>query len=203
MTDNENVPLAGAPRLYELKISLVDAGVEIERRVLASDRYTLADLHLIIQAAMGWDNMHLHEFTSRDGTMYGDSTDDLDFVDEASALLGEVLPEPGEALRYVYDFGDSWVHSVELDAIRPDEGPAGPSCIGGRGACPPEDCGGVFGYRELCDVLADPDLPEYEELMEWLGFPFDPHAFNVDAANAAVRGLSRFARRSGSTGSSS
>ena len=167
MTYNQDVPLAGAPRLYEMTISLMDAGVDIERRVLAPEHCTLADLHLIIQAAMGWTDAHLHEFTSRDGTMYGDPRiDELDFADEAGALIGEVLCEPGEALRHVYDFGDYWVHRVELAAIRACDGPAEPSCIGGRGACPPEDCGGVFGYQELREALANPDAPEYEELAE-------------------------------------
>ena len=208
MTYNQDVPLAGAPRLYEMTISLMDAGVDIERRVLAPEHCTLADLHLIIQAAMGWTDAHLHEFTSRDGTMYGDPRiDELDFVDEAGALIGEVLCEPGEALRYVYDFGDYWVHRVELAAIRACDGPAEPSCIGGRGACPPEDCGGVYGYQELREALANPDAPEYEELAEWaaevIGLPLDVHAFDLDAANDAVRSLSGGAGDSGPTGSRS
>ena len=208
MTYNQDVPMAGAPRLYEMTISLMDAGVDIERRVLAPEHYTLADLHLIIQAAMGWTDAHLHEFTSRDGTMYGDPRiDELDFVDEAGTLIGEVLCEPGEALRYVYDFGDYWVHRVELAAIRACDGPAEPSCIGGRGACPPEDCGGVYGYQELREALANPDAPEYEELAEWaaevIGLPLDVHAFDLDAANDAVRSLSGGAGGSGPTGSRS
>ena len=208
MTYNQDVPLAGAPRLYEMTISLMDAGVDIERRVLAPEHCTLADLHLIIQAAMGWTDAHLYEFTSRDGTMYGDPRiDELDFVDEAGALIGEVLCEPGEALRYVYDFGDYWVHRVELATIRACDGPAEPSCIGGRGACPPEDCGGVYGYQELREALANPDAPEYEELAEWaaevIGLPLDVHAFDRDAANDAVRSLSGGAGDSGPTGSRS
>ena len=208
MPCNQDVPSAGAPRLYELTISLMDAGVDIERRVLAPEHHTLADVHLIIQAAMGWTDAHLHEFTSRDGTMYGDpEIEEFDCVDEAGVLLGEVLREPGDALRYVYDFGDYWVHRVELAAIRASDGPALPSLIGGRGACPPEDCGGSSGYRELCEALANPDSPEYEELAEWadsvLGLSFDVHAFDLDAANEAVRGLSGGAGRSGPTGSRS
>ncbi len=209
MTFNRNALSAAAPRLYEMTIALMDAGVDIERRVLVPQHSTLADLHLIIQAAMGWSDVHLHEFTARDGTTYGDSSqiDELDFVDEAGVLLGEVLSEPGDALRYVYDFGDSWVHYVELTAIRASDGPAEPSCIGGRGACPPEDCGGGFGYQELCEVLANPDAPEYEELAEWaaevVDLPIDVHTFDVAAANNAVRGLVGGAGRAGRTGSHS
>ena len=155
-----DVPSAGAPRLFELTITLTDAGVDIERRVLVPEHYALADLHLIIQAAMGWTDAHLHEFTAGDGTSYGDPyLDDLDYADESDTLLRDVLHSPGDALRYVYDFGDYWVHRVELAAIRAAEAAAAPACIDGRGACPPEDCGGVSGYRELREVLADPQHP--------------------------------------------
>ncbi len=206
---NQDVPSAGAPRLYEMTISLMDAGVDIERRVLVPEHYTLTDLHLIIQAAMGWTDAHLHEFTSRDGTMYGEPRlDEANFVDEVRVLLGEVLREPGDALRYVYDFGDYWVHRVELAAIRASDGPAWPSLIGGRGACPPEDCGGGSAYRELCEELANPDSPEYEEFAEWaaemmIDLPLDVHAFDLDAAIEAVRRLTGAAGRSGPTGSRS
>ena len=195
-------------RLFELTIALIDAGVDIERRVLVPEHYTLADLHLIIQAAMGWTDAHLHEFTAGDGTSYGDpNLDDLDYADESDTLLRDVLHSPGDALRYVYDFGDYWVHRVELAAIHAAEAAAGPACIDGRGACPPEDCGGVSGYRELREVLADPAAPGYEEFAEWaagmVGLPFDVHAFDVDAANDAVRGLAGGAGHSGPGGHSS
>lgn len=205
MTPDESPSGPGQSRTYEIAISLMDAGVDIERRVLVPEHYRLFELHLVIQAAMGWAGYHLHEFSARDGTTYGDpDTADLDVVDEAHALLGEVLREPGDALRYVYDLGDYWEHHVELAAIRDPQPGADPSCIGGRGACPPEDCGGSSGYRHLQAVLADPDAPEYEELAEWtadmlgrpVGEPIDVHAFDLEAADAAVRSVSRGARHS-------
>ena len=206
MTLAEAASAQGQPRSYELTISLVGAGVDIDRRVLAPEHYTLADLHLVIQAAMGWAGYHLHEFTARDGAAYGDAElDDPDVVDETSVLLGEVLREPGDALRYVYDLGDYWEHHVELAAIRAPQPGAAPSCIGGRGACPPEDCGGVGGYEELRAVLADPDAPEHEELAEWtaemlgrpVSDPIDVHAFDLNAADEAVRATAASAHGGG------
>ena len=195
-------------RLYELAISLLDAGVDIERRVLVPVNYTLADLHAVIQAAMGWADYHLHEFTAHDGTRYGHPDDEgpmdgPELVDETRVPLGTVLREPGDALLYMYDFGDDWRHRVELTAVRPPDGPPRPSVIGGRGACPPEDCGGVWGYEELRELLADPDADGYEEMAEWtagmLGrpveSPIDVHAFDLEAANEAVRRRLRGAGR--------
>lgn len=82
-------------------------------------------------------------------------------------------------LRYTYDFGDDWEHEVQLEKILPIErGMVVPRCTAGRRACPPEDCGGVYGYENLLEVLADPKHEEYEELQQWVGGPFDPEAFN-------------------------
>ena len=197
MTEPESL-LAG-PRRFELTIALLDAGVDIERRVLVPEHYALAELHLVIQAAMGWADAHLHEFTADDGTRYGDpELEDLDYADESQTLVRDVLGRPGDALEYVYDFGDHWVHRVEFAAVHTDGDQVGPACIGGHGACPPEDCGGVSGYRELREALADPGSPDHEELAEWasrlIALPLDAHAFDVEAANDAVRALAGLER---------
>ena len=195
------IPELDRTQLYELVITLLDAGVDIDRRVLVLDGASLADLHLIIQATMGWENYHLHEFTVRDGTTYGDTSidDEPTYADESGVRLADVLREPGDALDYEYDFGDSWEHCVELVAVRADMGPgaAGMACIGGRGICPPEDCGGVWGYREMCEALADPEAEGHDEWAEWAGLPlpFDPSAFDLAGANQAVRSLALQGRR--------
>ena len=195
------VPESGKTRLYELVIALPNAGVGIDRRVLVPDNASFASLHLIIQAAMGWEDYHLHEFTTRDGTTYGDTSvdDEPTYADESGVRLADVLREPGDALDYEYDFGDSWQHRVELVAVHAGVGPeaAGAACIGGRGACPPEDCGGVWGYREMCEALADPEADEYDEWAEWaeLPLPLDSSAFDLAGANQAVRSLTLQGRR--------
>ena len=190
----QNSPPPGAARSFEFVVSLIGTAVTVERRILVPEYSALDDLHRVIQAAMGWTDAHLHEFTVPDGTQYGDpDLEDLDFADESTALLRDLLHRPGDTLRYMYDFGDFWEHRVELAAIRAAGAADGLACIDGRGACPPEDCGGVSGYQELCEALADPAAPRHEELAEWAasvtGGPFDPLAFDLDAANNAVRGL--------------
>ncbi len=190
---------AGAQRQYELLITLAGASVVIERRVVVPDQCTLADLHLVIQAAMGWTNSHLHAFSAPDGREYGDlSLDDtgLDepgFADGSTVVVADVLRAPRDTLRYEYDFGDSWEHRVELMAIRTGEPAGAPACMAGRGACPPEDCGGVYGYEELIEALTGPAAEQDPELLEWaqemLDLPFDAEAFDLAAADAALRGL--------------
>jgi len=75
--------------------------------------------------------------------------------------------------------GDYWDHKIQLEKIIPREkGINYPICIKGKRACPPEDCGGVWGYEELLEIIKDPDHEEYEEMIEWVGEDFDPEYFN-------------------------
>lgn len=195
-TSNAGAPAPGADRQYEILIALVDADPDIERRVVIPDQTTLAGLHLVIQATMGWTNSHLHAFIAPDGVAYGDSSlDEIGYADESDVVVADVLRAPGDTLHYEYDFGDSWEHQVELMAVRSGEQsrPGTAACIAGRGACPPEDCGGVHGYQELIEALADPSSEQDAELLEWAGemldLPFDAEAFDLAAADAALRGL--------------
>ena len=89
---------------------------------------------------------------------------------------------------YIYDFGDSWVHIIEADKKRPviEAGRGYPACVAGERACPPEDCGGIWGYEELLALLADPANPERPE---WLGEEFDPEKFSVKDADDSLAGL--------------
>jgi hypothetical protein len=82
-------------------------------------------------------------------------------------------------MRYVYDFGDDWVHKVVVEKVLPaDPRISYPVCVAGKRACPPEDCGGVWGYREFLAAISDPDHPEHEEMLEWVGGAFDPEEFD-------------------------
>ncbi|KAF0151421.1 MAG: plasmid pRiA4b ORF-3 family protein [Ignavibacteria bacterium] len=81
--------------------------------------------------------------------------------------------------RYEYDFGDSWIHTVKFEKILQaavDE--KYPKCIDGKMACPPEDCGGIYGYYDLLKVLRNPKNEDYNEMLEWLGGEFDPKKFD-------------------------
>jgi hypothetical protein len=179
--------------LYQLKVTL--RGVSkppVWRRVLVHADASLGELHEVIMAAMGWDGGHLHMF-SDDTTRYGTTPDD---EDEDLFALADVLVEPGDRLRYTYDFGDDWDHDIKMGKVLPpDPGPhasAVPVCLAGKGACPPEDCGGDWGYASLKVTIADPSDEEHEERLEWLGLEdpsdFDPSAFDLASVNARLHG---------------
>jgi len=110
--------------------------------------------------------------------------------------LADVLAGPGERLRYTYDFGDDWDHDIKLEKVLPPDavlhGSAVPVCLAGKGACPPEDCGGDWGYASLKETIADPSDEEHERMLEWLGLEdpsdFDPAAFDLASVNDRLRG---------------
>lgn len=183
---------AAAPgRVYRLKITLKGSKPPIWRRVELADDITLARLHRIIQAAMGWTDSHLHMF-SVGRTSYGvpDPDYDEDVRDERRVRLSQLLTAPKQKLSYEYDFGDSWTHEVLLEqALAPEPGVRYPRCTAGKRACPPEDCGGVWGYAEFVEAIADPEHPQHEELLEWVGGEFDPELLELDAINAELRSL--------------
>jgi len=100
-------------------------------------------------------------------------------IDERKVRLHKVAALKSR-LVYEYDFGDGWTHDNLVEKVLPpDPGVAYPRCIAGARACPPEDCGGVWGYADLLDALADPNHELHEEKKEWLGEDFDPEAFDL------------------------
>jgi Plasmid pRiA4b ORF-3-like protein len=178
-------------RIYQLKITLDGSKPPIWRRVEVADTVTLAKLHLIIQAAMGWTDSHLHMFTVG-GATYGvpDRDDEMEIRDERKIALNRLLSVPKQKLIYEYDFGDSWTHQVLLEqVVELEPGAAYPRCTAGKRACPPEDCGGVWGYASFLEAIADPAHPEHDEMLEWVGGAFDPARFALAEANAALREL--------------
>jgi pRiA4b ORF-3-like protein len=182
-------------RVFQLKASIAGTKPPVWRRVLVAESTSLLDLHHVLQGAFGWSDYHLHEFEI-DGVRYG--TDHGDGwgsppKSENRARLGSVARQ-GTVIEYTYDFGDNWVHRVVVEKVGPaDPKVSYPSCIAGKRACPPEDCGGVWGYGELLAAISDPDHPEHESMLEWVGGEFDPEAF--DPAGFAVgRGVSSLFR---------
>lgn len=178
--------------VYQIKITLREVSPAIWRRVHIASSSTLADLHAVIQIAMGWTNSHLHMFITADGTHYGDPTHDddgfLELRDELTVTLDELLQAPGQAISYEYDFGDGWEHEVRLEQILPREDAEPlPRCIDAQGRCPPEDVGGPLGFYEFLHAIRDRSHPEHTAMQEWLGEPeFDPQAVNIDAINALL-----------------
>jgi hypothetical protein len=179
-------PEPGDP-VYQVKITLL--GVEnppVWRRVLVPAAIRLDQLHDVVQAAMGWQNCHLHAFV--DGqTYYGVPDPELRFRDEGTTRLGDLTAPDGQLL-YNYDFGDDWDHEIlveEATVATPDG--RYPRCVAGQSACPPEDVGGSPGYARLIEILADPSHVEHQDMLGWLGIEdsgqFDPARFDPAEAN--------------------
>lgn len=184
-----------------MRVELEHVEPAVWRLIEVPSDLTLDRLHDVLQVAMGWTNSHLHQFASGDA-LYGanperylmpSSIDEgMVGIDETRVRLDEVLAEPGDCLWYEYDFGDSWEHRLVLEQVRPHNPEAAPiRCLAGANACPPEDSGGIGGYQHLVEILAGPPGPERDEMITWIGRPFDPAAFDVEAVDAALVGGKR------------
>jgi len=173
--------------LYQLKVTLRDVHPPIWRRIQVWEDTTLAQLHRILQVAMGWEDAHLHEFRIGD-RVYGvpDPDDGLyerTVNDERRQQLREVLPQVGIPCEYAYDFGDNWRHELCLeDIVPPDPKQQYPVCLAGERCAPPEDVGGPLGYAVYLEAMADPTHEEHESMLEWRG-PFEPEVFSPASVN--------------------
>jgi pRiA4b ORF-3-like protein len=181
-----------AASVAHLQIKLDDVEPAVVRRVEVPLTIRLDRLHLVLQAAMGWTNSHLYEIRARDigwGRLdpnFGDGP-----LDASKARLIDVLEDVGtRSLKYLYDFGDGWEHSVRIERITDAmPGIAYPRLVEAAGRCPPEDVGGPSGYRELLDAIADPNHQEHAERLQWIGGHFDPTNTDVEALAQAVHCL--------------
>lgn len=188
-----------AQDIYQLKVTLLGTDPPIWRRLLVSADLTLAQLHKVLQTTMGWDDAHMHEF--RAGQRRFGRPEPADpftrmprVESERMVPLSAVLQRAGAKMIYTYDLGDNWEHGVVLEKRLPAEPHTTyPICTDGQLACPPDDCGGIPGYYDLLDALAEPGHPRHEELQDWIGAAFNPEAFSPDQVN---RRLSRVRRRS-------
>lgn len=182
-----------ADSIVSLKVTLMGTNPPVWRRLLVPGSMTLGALSEAILTAMGWVGGHLHAFDV-DGRQYGDPGSTEDVADENRLTLNGVVKSGVKRFEYNYDFGDDWEHIVAVEkTLAPVAGQAYPACVEGKRNCPPEDCGGVWGYEELLEILADPAHPEREERLEWLGGDFDPEEFDVSTADKRLG--ARFKRR--------
>ena len=181
-----------AQSVYQLKITLRDIRPPIWRRVQVRSDATLGHLHWVIQFAMGWTNSHLHSF-SLQGVEYSMlmpdlGLDDLDMRDEQPVKLSKVITGEKFKFFYTYDFGDSWEHEVLVEKVLKAETDSDyPTCIKAKRACPPEDCGGKWGYQEFLEAIKDPEHPEHESMLEWVGGSFDPEDAELDEINTLLK----------------
>lgn len=180
-------------QIYQIQITLTGFEPKIWRRLLISPNISLSDFHKIIQTTMGWTNSHLHQFIKNE-TFYSrrmpddDFWDEMNMVDYTGKKVSDLLTVENEKILYEYDFGDGWEHDIILEKILPlDNKITYPICLTGKMNCPPEDCGGVWGYAEMLEILKQTDHEEYESYIEWLGDEFDAEYFDLNEINELLR----------------
>lgn len=195
-------PVPDIVKGFRIRIDLTHTRPPVWRRILVSGDTTLPELHEILQTTMGWTDSHLHRFrTGADFRAPSFLTPfDIEEGDEGmledGVRLDQVLAERGERAWYEYDFGDSWDHVLKVEEVL-DDPPEAPSCVAGARACPPEDCGGTWGYSELArwarGGFAPEAVPEPFETAEaalaWLPEGWSPDAFDLDEINAGLGAL--------------
>jgi hypothetical protein len=176
---------------YHLKITLDVVKPAIWRQLAVPGNANLGWLHAAIQVTMGWTNSHLHMFLvggrqfSDPAVMTTDFGGGPKVMDENKFLLLDVAPCEKDVLHYEYDFGDTWLHTILVEKIQRSEpdGATTAECLAGKGACPPEDCGGPCGYQDLLKILRNPRHAEHNSMKEWIGRPFDSEAFDPVSTN--------------------
>jgi hypothetical protein len=181
---------ASSATVYRIKITLRGAKPPIWRRLEVPSGMTLQRLHRTIQDAFGWQDCHMWVFETDMGD-YGVADQELGRRSAASKKLMDVAGYVGDRIRYTYDFGDNWDHEILVeDVLAAEPGVKYPRAVAGRRAGPPEDCGGIWGYQDLCEILANPEHEEHQSRLEWLGLDsadeFDPAAFDLAAVNNAL-----------------
>jgi Plasmid pRiA4b ORF-3-like protein len=199
----------GQDSLLGVRVTLVDSEPEIWRQLEIRSAMALAQVHRVLQAAFGWEDMHLHRFTAlepfvRLRPVNGEIPDDLQWLPKQECCDPDDRPEEDLSLEqlfalgsgvafYEYDFGDSWLHRLELVSRRPADEDSPPArLIDGARRGPLEDSGGLPGYEEIMDVLSDQSHPAHAEYSAWVADitgsdePFDPAFMDIAAINRAL-----------------
>jgi hypothetical protein len=182
------MPVPPGQPVLQLRIMLEDVHPPVWRRLLVPGSVRLDKLHRMFQAAMGWEDRHLHSFRVGDA-LFGAQFDEYpdDELDEKSVTVASAVGEQ-HRFEYEYDFGDSWRHEIVVEASwRLPTGLKLAVCVDGQNACPPEDSGGPPGYADLLEVLADPGHEDHDHFRSWVGGSFDPAEFDLGLVNARLQ----------------
>ncbi|MFO7999787.1 MAG: plasmid pRiA4b ORF-3 family protein [Marinilabilia sp.] len=175
------------PHIYQVTVTLDGIFPPIWRRLLIPSDLFLHDFHKVLQTAMGWENQHMHVFLKGE-RMFGPSDDEWSqtprFQDYIPVRVNDLLRRSGDQLVYQYDMGDNWRHSVVLEKeVEPDTSAYYPVCIDGARECPPEDCGGPEGYREMIAAVKDPSSPHHRFFKALFPEGLDPEYFDKEMIN--------------------
>jgi len=180
--------------IIEIKVTLENIEPAVTRTLQVPADIRLDRLHLTLQAAMGWTNSHLYMFKA-EGATWGIADPDFggDDLPADKTTLAEVIEDTGaRSIRYIYDFGDDWVHRLHIgQATDPVPGDLYPRLTDISGRCPPEDVGGLPGYEEFLDAVANPKHPEHAQLKDWYGGAFDPNTPPSDELRFEVLRLAK------------
>lgn len=169
--------------IVRLRVELEEVEPVVVRTIEAPASLKLDRLHRVIQAAMGWENCHLHEFGTGEARWgLPDPDFGADVKPENKATLEQLIAvADGAPIRYLYDFGDSWEHRITIeDTFEPVPGNLYPRLVDVTGRCPPEDVGGSPGYEYFLQAIDDPEHEEHDHLADWYGGPFDPNVPDAD-----------------------
>lgn len=195
--------------VLEVRVELVDGEPAIWRRFELRGSLALSQIHQVLQAAFGWEDAHLHRFVASDPFaplppvegeipealqwLPGQECEEPDDRPEEDCSLDQLLALGSGEAFYEYDFGDSWLHRLELVSRRPADDDSPPArLIDGARRGPLEDSGGFPGYEEIMDALADPSHPDHAEHAAWVAditgsdAPFDPAFLDIPAVNRAL-----------------
>lgn len=188
----EPVPDKVPPRTsVDLRIKLMNMPVPVWRLLRVNSETTFHQLHRAIQGSFGWADYHLYEFKVGDSSIQSFAEEDvedfpvgMEVIDSGRIHLRDIMGGKGWSIPYLYDFGDGWMHIVKVVKVHLGQSsPDRVELLDGSGACPPEDCGGGYGYQELISVVNDPRHPEHDDMAEWFGSDsLDPKAFDIQAA---------------------
>ncbi len=189
--------------VFQFKIQL--KGVTkppVWRKIAIPADFTFLEFHEVIQIAFGWNNAHLFEFKDKEFQSNvrivippEDDFFDPDFFtgtqDSSIVKLSDIFVNKFCKFLYIYDFGDGWVHEITLESTTEDEQKEA-VCLSGKGACPPEDCGGIYGYERMKDVFrTNPESEEADEYRDWLILDedgiWDVNAFDINEVNDCLK----------------
>lgn len=180
-------------QILTIRIELNEVDPSPWRTIWVPETFNLLQLHKLIQAAMGWEDYHLHEYLiggARVGIIDPYDLMEEPITDERKVSLYSLIRDGIFEFRYLYDFGDGWEHTVRIQDIRPiNRINYWAQCIDGKNACPPEDVGGQTGYEHYIEAIQDPNHEEHEDMWLWQGCTFHPLSFDSRSANARIASL--------------
>ena len=178
--------MSDTTKIYELKISLSGIKPTIYRTIQFEENRTFFELHAAIQIAFGWENSHMHVFEIGDdriGMSDFDEFEDDHTIEEKTIRLFQTGLNEKDKFEYIYDFGDHWVHEIQVAKILEPKKTFYPKCIKGAMNRPPEDCGGIYGFEDFKEIMGNRKHPEFKEMKTWYGGMYDEELFLKNQIN--------------------